>query len=77
LPNPDAQILWAGSYPDDVIPLMDQIAESSAIPVVFVSDDGARSRIMTPYFEIDLEFVDGHWKIDPAPFIRLYTKASI
>jgi hypothetical protein len=71
LQRDNIQILWSGSYPDGVIPLMDEIAESFAIPVLFVSDDGLRSRVMTPDFgELDLEFVDGAWKIDPSPVIQ-------
>lgn len=71
LQRDDIQILWSESYPIDVIPMMDEIAESSSIPVLFVSDNGVRSRVMTPdYGEIDLEMIDGVWKIDPSPIIR-------
>ena len=79
LPREGVEILWAASYPDDVIPLMDQIAESSAIPVLFVSEDGTRSRLMTPDFgEIDIESVSGTWRIDPGPIIRqrMFTKTQ-
>lgn len=71
LQRDDIEILWSGSYPVDVVPMMDEIAECSSIPVLFVSDDGIRSRVMTPDFgEIDLEMIEGTWKIDPSPIIR-------
>ncbi|WP_148226936.1 hypothetical protein [Planctopirus limnophila] len=71
LQRDDIQILWSSSYPADLIPKMDEIAESYSIPVLFVSDDGMLSRVMTPDFgEIELEMLDGSWKIDPSPIIR-------
>ena len=71
LPHEHASVLWQSAYPDDVTPLMDQIAESYAIPVVSLSEDGSASEIMSPDFGIlRLERIDGQWRIDAEPIIR-------
>lgn len=67
----DASVLWEVACPDDVAPLMDQIAESYAIPVLSESSDGTVSEIMSPDFgPIRLERIDDQWRIDAEPMIN-------
>ena len=81
LEHDNASVLWESAYPDDVIPLMDQIAESYAIPIVSQSEDGSEAQIMTPDFGLlRLKRVDGQWRIDAEPIIQIrlgeFTKNS-
>lgn len=71
LQNENANVLWDTAYPAEVVPVMDYIEESSAIPVISESEDGSVAEIMSPdYGPLRLVQVDGRWKLDAEPVIR-------
>jgi hypothetical protein len=64
--------LLCDQYPDDVVPLMDEIADSYRVTLTSVSDDGNSATIRTADFgTIELKYVDGCWRIDASPIIEL------
>ena len=68
--HPAPQILWSGSYPDDVIPLLDQIQESYVISQIAGSEAEGSVTIITPDFgPIPVARIDGLWKIDATKVI--------
>jgi hypothetical protein len=48
--HPDADILWSASYPDDVVPLLDQIQESYLISPISGSEEAGEVTVLTPDF---------------------------
>jgi len=70
LDHEEVSILWQSADPDDIVPQMDEIAESYSVPVISISGDGQQSQIMTPDFGVvRLELHNDTWKIDGEPII--------
>jgi hypothetical protein len=68
--HPDADILWSGAYPDDVVPLLDRIQESYLVSQISGSEDEGEVTIITPDFgPVALKRVGGNWRIDATKVI--------
>jgi hypothetical protein len=48
--HPDAHVLRSASYPDDVVPVLDQIQETYLMSVIPGSEDDGEVTIITPDF---------------------------
>jgi hypothetical protein len=66
----DADILWAGAYPDDVAPLLDDIAKFYPVTRISGSEAEGSVTVITPDFgPVGLKLVDGTWRVDAAKII--------
>lgn len=71
--HPDSDVLWSGSYPDDVAPLLDLIQESSLISPISGSEDDGQVTIITPDFgPVDVKRIGGSWRIDASKVINCW-----
>ncbi len=71
LEHPDAEILWEGAYPDDVVPLLDEIAEAYSVSQVSGSEEDGNVMIITPDFgPMPVQRVEGSWRIDATKIIN-------
>lgn len=68
--HPDAGVLWAASYPDDVAALLDQIQESQFVSIATGSEDFGEVTILTPDFGlVGVKRIDGRWRVDASKII--------
>ncbi len=73
LGHPDAEILWEGAYPDDVVPLLDEIAEAYSVSQVSGSEEDGNVMIITPDFgPMPVQLVEGSWRIDARKIINCW-----
>lgn len=73
LRHPDAEILWEGAYPDDVVPLLDEIAEAYCVSQVSGSEEDGNVMIITPDFgPMPVQRVEGTWRIDATKIINCW-----
>jgi hypothetical protein len=71
--HPDADILWSSSYPDDVVPLLDQIEESYLMSTISGSEDDGEVTIITPDFgPVEVKRIGGIWRIDASKIINCW-----
>lgn len=71
LDHPDAEVLWAGSYPEDVVPLMDEIAESELISVISGSEKAGEVVIIAgDWGPLPMKRVAENWRIDATKIIE-------
>ncbi len=71
--HPDAEVLWSATYPDRVVPLMDEIDESYLISQISGSEDAGEVTIITPDFgPVDVKLIDGRWRIDASKIINCW-----
>ena len=71
--HPDADILWAGAYPDDVATLLEKVADSYPVSRVSGSEEGGEVTVITPDFgPVPLKFMDGTWRIDATKIIEAW-----
>lgn len=66
-------VLWKGTYPEDVGKLLNQISESQPIKRIYESEDKTKVKLLTADFPFPFEmnFKDGNWEIDASPLINL------
>jgi hypothetical protein len=68
--HPDADVLWSATYPDDVVPLLDQIQESYLVSPISGSEDDGEVTIITPDFgPVNVKRIGGSWRIDASKII--------
>jgi hypothetical protein len=69
--HPDAEVLWAGAYPNDVASLLDQIDESYSVSQISGSEEDGEVTIITPDFgPMTLRLIGGDWRIDATKIIE-------
>jgi hypothetical protein len=71
--NKNAEILWSGSYPEDVAEKLLEISSSQPIKCIPLSDNGNHVRIIASGwpFPIEMNFKNGKWKVNADPIIKL------
>jgi hypothetical protein len=71
--NKHAEILWAGSYPEDVASKLDEIASSQPLKKIPVSEDGNKVKIIASGwpFPIEMNFINNEWRINADNIIAL------
>jgi hypothetical protein len=68
--HPDADVLWSTSYPDAVVPGLDQIQESYLVSPISGSEDDGEVTIITPDFgPMGVKRIGGSWRIDASKII--------
>jgi hypothetical protein len=68
--HPDASVLWSGTCPDTVAPLLDQIAESYLVSVISGSEEDGEVIIITPDIgPVGVKRIGGIWRIDATKII--------
>ncbi|MGO8690562.1 MAG: hypothetical protein ACLQLG_13145 [Thermoguttaceae bacterium] len=68
--HPDAEVLWSGTYPDDVATLLDQIEESYLVSQISGSENEGEVTIITPDFgPVAMKLIRGSWRIDATKVI--------
>lgn len=67
--HPNAEVLWSVAYPDEVVPLLDEIAESYPVNQVSGSEDAGKVTIITDFGLIPLSLIGGTWRIDATKVI--------
>ncbi len=76
LEHPDAEVLWSSAYPEEVQPLLGEIADSYTISQVSGSEESGKVMVITPDFgPVRMELVSGSWRIDATKVIERW-KAS-
>lgn len=68
-----AEVLWSGSYPEDVIAKLNEISSGSSVKQVPISDDGDKVKIISQDwpFPIEMCLINGQWKIKAEKLIAL------
>lgn len=76
LENENAEILWAGKYPEDVAVKLDEISSSQPLKKIPVSEDGNKVKIIASGwpFPIEMNFINGEWRINADNIIALRMK---
>jgi len=72
----NASILWKESYPTDVADKLNEISSDQPIKCIPISGDGNKVNIITEGwpFPIEMNIVDGEWKINAEKIIELRSK---
>lgn len=73
LENENAEILWAGEYPEDVAVKLNEISSSQPLKKIQVSEDGNKVKIIAGGwpFPIEMNFINGEWRINADNIITL------
>ncbi len=73
LENENAEILWAGKYPEDVAEKLNEISSSQPLKKIPVSEDGNKVKIIASGwpFPIEMKFINGEWRINADNIIAL------
>ncbi len=76
LANENAEILWAGEYPQDVAVKLEEISSNQPLKKIPVSEDGTKIKIIASGwpFPIGMYFLNGEWRIDADNIIALRMK---
>lgn len=71
--HPNADVLWTGTYPADVAPLLNEIAESYPVGRISGSEAEGNVTIISPDFgPIGLQLVGGDWRVDATKIIECW-----
>ncbi len=69
--HPDADVLWAGAYPDDVATMLDSIAESYPATRISGSEAEGSVTVITPDFgPVGLKLIGKRWRVDATKVIE-------
>lgn len=74
--NENAEILWAGKYPEDVAVKLAEISSSQPLKKIPISEDGNKVKIIASGwpFPIEMNFINGEWRINADNIIALRMK---